>query len=248
MYIIKYAIYEIIFAFILFYNYFYKFSSNIYVVISSCTNYQRLKINKILIPYRVIYLMCNKTTNHIDSLEAGLMLDFIIKRYNKRGKSKYIFIHDHVKSWHQKESIYDRLNYLKNKKYISKAKYGGLYCFYLKFGSNMPYDIMFNLTYEIDKYMRYNRFNNLSMMQLYTHKYIFPCCATFIVDYSRILQHPLMFYVSLRKGLREYVLKTKKNKLSANYMEYMWSIIFGINDIEYPPDCNSSSIIWNGVS
>lgn len=218
-----------------------NYSNNIYVVICSCNKINILDLKEVYIPYKVIKLFCNRSTNHIDSNEGGLMLDFIIKQYNNKGKNKYIFIHDHVKSWHYKESVYDRLYYLKKKNYINRIKFGGLYCMYLKFGCNRFYDLMFNKTYEIDKYMRINGFINISILQLYTKKYTFPCCATFIVDKSRIVKHPRVFYIKLRKGLREYVLKNRnKNKLAGNYMEYMWSIIFGIRNIPYPPDCNIS--------
>lgn len=217
-------------------------SNNTYVIISSCPKNNKLNLEKKYIPYKVITLYCNKTTNPIDSYEAGLMLDFIIKEYKKRGRYKYIFIHDHVKSKHYSESVYLRLNYLKKKKYISKVKFGGLYCVYLKFGFSRPYDKMFNRSFEVDKYMRNNGFINISILQLYTEKLAFPCCATFVVDKSRIIQHSYVFYIKLRSGLRQYVLNYKKNKLSANYMEYMWSIIFGIKQLSYPPDCNISYI------
>lgn len=238
----KFVKYFILVFILLIYSYTINYSNNTYVVISSCNNNNKLNLNKLFIPYKVFVLYCNRTTNHIDSYEAGIMLDFIIKRYNRNGNYKYIFIHDHVKSWHYKESIYKRLNYLKRINYINSVKFGGLYCYYLKFGANKWYDIMFNRTYEVDKYMRNHDFINISMLQLYTHKYKFPCCATFIVDNSRIIQHSIIFYKRIRKGIKKYVLKYNKNKLSGNYMEYMWSVIFGIKTVAYPPDCNISNI------
>lgn len=231
----------ILIVFLLLYDeYFIYSSSNIYVVISSCQKDKKLKIYKTFIPYKVIHLFCNRSINH--SNEAGLMLDFLIKVYNKKGKNKYIFIHDHITSWHYKESIYNRINYLKKTKYINNVKFGGIYCLYLKFNSKRHYDYLFNKTYEIDKYMRYNNFINISILQLYTEKYAFPCCSTFIVDNSRIIKHPLKQYIKIRKGLSKYSIDFMKNRMSGMYMEYMWSIIFGIRRVEYPPDCNKSNI------
>lgn len=220
-----------------------QLSKNIYVVISSCPKDNKLKINISAIPYKAIILFCNKTTNKVDSNEAGLMLDFIIKTYNKYSKKKYIFIHDHVISWHHPVSIYKRIEYLRKKSYFDKVDFGGIYCKYMVFGEKTKFDFLFNETYTIDIYMRKNNYINISLYQLYKYKYIFPCCSTFIVENSRIVNHPQSFYVNLRKGLKQYVLSGGSNQRSSNYMEYMWSIIFGIQNIPHPPDCDNDYVL-----
>lgn len=218
-------------------------NNNIIVIISSCSDNRKLNINISLIPFKVITLFCNKSINHIDSFEAGPMLDFIISIYNKIGIYKYIFIHDHVISWHYKESIYSRLWYLKSVKYLYKVKFGGVYCMNIKFGIKSRYEKLFNQTYEIDKYMRKFGYTTLSILPLFRKRIVFPCCTTFILDDSLIKLHPISLFINIRRGIKQYVWNNAHhNKLSAQYIEYLWNIIFGIKRISFPPDCNNTII------
>lgn len=64
---------------ILLYNFIDYYSSNIYVIISSCAKNEKQNINNIYIPYKVVTLFCNKSTNHIDSLEVYIFIQIMLK-------------------------------------------------------------------------------------------------------------------------------------------------------------------------
>lgn len=214
------------------------------IVISSCNENQRININTTLLYYKFILLRCNISTNHIDSYEAGLMLDLIIKEYENKHIMKYIFIHDHEIAWHYEQSIYERIKYLKKVNYIENTDFGGLFCHYMVFGCNKSYEWLYPKVIAIDKFMRNNNYTHMSLHPISSlKKVIMPCCSTFVVDRKNIIKNSKDIYINLRKGLRIFVQSGGHNKVSAQYMEYMWIILFGINNMSIPPDCKNESYI-----
>lgn len=199
--------------------------------------------------YPVYELRCNNKSNYKDMFEAGLLLDFIIKVYNRPLAEKYIFCQGHDLSHHYNTNFWDRVKYITSNDYFKKNSYGGLYCIYLHSYKTNPH--LKKWAGDVELYIKNKLFLRNSISDLNIN---LPCCATFFVSHKLITYHTRSFYIFLRKELTTYVESNMNliinnlttNKRAAVFMEFYWGKIFGetYKTIPIPPDCKNNLKIW----
>lgn len=245
-----------VFFFLLKQNIFHNNRCKIIVVIISCPkDFRTINLNISKLPFDVEIIICNKKSNAYDAREGGLILDYIINNYNRKKYKTAIFIHDHEKSFHYPYSITERIKKISHEDYIYKIDFIGVNCRYIQFNVGNKYEYIFHEVESIDKYyLSEIGIDHVNISEVHENRYIFPCCASFIINTKLFHIHSKLYYKTLRNALRIFTLYgfnnfhlrniSKKflklnyrNYVAGAYMEFTWSTMFGQKNVSLPPDC-----------
>jgi hypothetical protein len=199
--------------------------------------------------YRHIALMCNRSTNHIDGYEAGLLLAFA-RDYRERVQAdKIIFIQAHDRSWHYRVPIWTTIHHLTQTQFFWTHDFGILpghahltTTFKIRsdsevFCTTVGYRSWPSL-YKLIQFLFAN--TSLASVSFNDTVWTTPCCATFFLspnrlstreshEYDQILNHLHWLTTHPDSPIWTNSRPTSShtdNKLVAEVLERSWALIF----------------------
>jgi hypothetical protein len=202
--------------------------------------------------YRHIALQCNRSTNHMDGYEVGLILAFARDHRGKVEAERIVFIQAHDRSWHYRTSIWDSIRQLTQTRYFWALDFGILPG-HPVISTSCKKEQSSEMHCQTSGYRSWPGmhkvieflFANTSLATVSSRKVVFrsPCCATFFLSPSRLEMRKSEEYdqiltnlhwltthpgSSIWNGSRPVrpVQPHSDNKLVAELLERTWAFVF----------------------